>query len=143
MLTVIVLLAILFGEVRFGCLVIDVADPVTMTAAAAAAVVDELDGYLAQHCATGFLVRTVANTIFPQATYGRYGAPEFYDAYMDRVFPRLKRSPKDWGRYFGRWAGEGAFELSGAQPSSTRTRQRTAPAAAGSPRKHLKSSYLN
>jgi thymidylate synthase len=81
--------------------VIDVADPMTITAAATT-VVDELDSYLAQHSATGFLVRTVANTIFPQATYDRYGAPEFYDAYMDRVFPRLKRSPKDWGRYFER-----------------------------------------
>jgi thymidylate synthase len=81
--------------------VIDVADPVTMLAAATA-VVDEVDGYLGRHSATGFLVRTVANTIFPQATYERYGAPEFYDVYMDKIFPRLKRSSKDWGRYFER-----------------------------------------
>ncbi len=81
--------------------VIDIADPVTMSAAATA-VVDEVDGYLGRHSATGFLVRTVANTIFPQATYERYGAPEFYDVYMDRIFPRLKRSSKDWGRYFER-----------------------------------------
>ena len=81
--------------------VIDVADPVTMSAAATA-VVDEVDGYLGRHSAAGFLVRTVANTIFPQATYERYGAPEFYDVYMDRIFPRLKRSSKDWGRYFER-----------------------------------------
>jgi thymidylate synthase len=81
--------------------VIDVADVVTMSAAAIA-VVAELDAYLEEHSANGFLVRTVANTIFPQATYERYGAPEFYDVYMEKVFPRLKRSSKDWGRYFER-----------------------------------------
>jgi len=81
--------------------VIDVADPVAMSPAATA-VVGQVDAYLGQHSASGFLVRTVANTIFPQATYDRHGAPAFYDAYMRQVFPRLKRSSKDWGRYFER-----------------------------------------
>lgn len=81
--------------------VIDVDDPVAMSAAVTA-VVTEVDAYLGRHSANGFLVRTVANTIFPQATYDRHGAPKFYDVYMRQVFPRLKRSPKDWGRYFER-----------------------------------------
>lgn len=81
--------------------VIDVADPVAASPAATA-VVEEVDAFLGEHSANKFLVRTVANTIFPQATYERHGAPEFYDVYMKQVFPRLKRSPKDWGRYFER-----------------------------------------
>jgi thymidylate synthase len=81
--------------------VIDVEDPVTMCAAAQA-VVGEVDKYLVEHSKTGFLVRTVANTIFPQATYEQHGAPDLYGVYIDKIFPRLKRSPKDWGRYFER-----------------------------------------
>lgn len=46
-------------------------------------------------------VSTVANTIFPQALYERYGSPEFYDVYADRVFPKI-RGQADWGRYFER-----------------------------------------
>jgi thymidylate synthase len=49
-----------------------------------------------------FFVRTVANTIFPQATYEAHGSPAFYGVYIEKVFPRLKRSPRDWGRYFER-----------------------------------------
>ena len=81
--------------------VIDVEDPVT-TSVASDAVVCEVDKYLAEHTKTGFLVRTVANTIFPQATYEQHGAPDFYGVYRDKIFPRLKRSPTDWGRYFER-----------------------------------------
>jgi thymidylate synthase len=66
------------------------------------AVITELDAYLVEHRETGFLVRTVANTIFPQATYDAHGAPAFYGVYIEKVFPKLKRSPRDWGRYFER-----------------------------------------
>ncbi|OSI65722.1 hypothetical protein BSZ21_21070 [Bradyrhizobium canariense] len=88
---------------------VDVADPVAASPAATA-VLGEVDAFLGEHSANGFLVRTVANTIFPQATYERHGAPEFYEVYMKQVFPRLKRSSKDWGRYFERmiaFPGEG------------------------------------
>lgn len=44
-------------------------------------------------------VSTVANTIFPQALYGKYGAPRFYEEYL-RVFD--SRSHKRWGQYFER-----------------------------------------
>lgn len=80
---------------------IDVEDPVAETGADRA-VIAELDAHLGEHSETGFLVRTVANTIFPQATYEAHGAPEFYDVYISKVFPKLKRSPRDWGRYFER-----------------------------------------
>jgi hypothetical protein len=67
--------------------VLDVADPI-VESAQARAMTAEVDGYLEAHTATGFPVRTVANTIFPQATYDDYGSPEFYGVYIDRVFPR-------------------------------------------------------
>src|SRR4051812_47771096 len=81
--------------------VIDVEDPVAESAEDRA-VIAAVDAYLKAHTETGFLVRTVANTIFPQATYEDHGAPGFYDVYIKRVFPKLKRSPQDWGRYFER-----------------------------------------
>lgn len=78
-------------------------------------VVAELDAYLAEHSENGFLVRTVANTIFPQATYEDHGTPAFYDVYIEKVFPRLKRSSRDWGRYFERMiaypTGDGPVNL--------------------------------
>ena len=42
----------------------------------------------------------MANTIFPQSTYERHGAPGFYEIYLEKIFPR--RAPGDWGRYFER-----------------------------------------
>lgn len=81
--------------------VIDIEDPVGETDSDRA-VIAEVDAYLGEHSETGFLVRTVANTIFPQSTYEDHGAPDFYDVYIRKVFPKLKRSSRDWGRYFER-----------------------------------------
>ena len=47
-------------------------------------------------------IETVANTIFPQAIFDRHGSPAFYDIYLDKIYPRIKRSQGDWGRYFER-----------------------------------------
>jgi hypothetical protein len=80
---------------------IDVENPTTLSEQDAS-VVNAVDTFLAEHTENGFLVRTVANTIFPQATYEAHGSPDFYDVYIKKVFPRLKRSPRDWGRYFER-----------------------------------------
>jgi len=53
-------------------------------------------------------LRTIANTIFPQGLYQRYGSPEFFDAFHERVLPKVCRS-KNWsGYYFERmtdWPG--------------------------------------
>jgi hypothetical protein len=81
--------------------VIDVDDPIALSEQDAA-VVTAVDAFIAEHSENGFPMRTVANTIFPQATYEGHGSPEFYDVYIKKVFPRLKRSPRDWGRYFER-----------------------------------------
>jgi hypothetical protein len=42
------------------------------------------------------------NTIFPESTLRRYGPVDFYAAYRERVYPRMKRITRDWGRYFDR-----------------------------------------
>ena len=47
-------------------------------------------------------LRSVANTIFPEALYRRHGSPAFFKVYLEQVFPRLRRSSSDWGRYFDR-----------------------------------------
>jgi hypothetical protein len=80
--------------------VIDVNNPVA-SSEQDAALVKAVDAFLAEH-GGNHPVRTVANTIFPQATYEAHGSPSFYDVYIKEVFPRLKRSPRDWGRYFER-----------------------------------------
>jgi hypothetical protein len=81
--------------------VIDVDNP-TAFSERDAAVVQAVDTFLAQHGENEFPVGTVANTIFSQAIYEAHGSPAFYDVYIKQVFPRLKRSPRDWGRYFER-----------------------------------------
>jgi len=82
-------------------IVIDVEDPVSEVADDRK-VIATVDAYLKEYTETGFPVRTVANTIFPQSIYEDYGAPDFYDVYIKKVFPKLKRSSQDWGRYFER-----------------------------------------
>lgn len=81
--------------------VIDVEDP-TALSTQDESVIQAVDAFLAMYTVNGFLVRTVANTIFPQATYEAHGSPAFYDVYINKIFPRLKRSSRDWGRYFER-----------------------------------------
>jgi len=80
--------------------VIDVDNPAAYSKQDAG-VVNAVDAFLAEH-GENDPVRTVANTIFPQATYEAHGSPDFYGVYIRKIFPRLKRSPRDWGRYFER-----------------------------------------
>lgn len=80
---------------------IDVEDPLAETDADREAI-ELVDEFLTENTETGYPVRTVANTIFPLSLYEDHGAPAFYDVYLKKVFPRLKRNPQDWGRYFER-----------------------------------------
>ncbi len=65
-----------------------------------AAIVAEADRFLRS---IGKLpVNTIANAIFPQATFDRHGTPAFYRVYLEKVLPRMERSRADWGRYFQR-----------------------------------------
>lgn len=53
-------------------------------------------------------VRTISNTIFPEALYRRYGAPEFFQRFEENVLPSVRRSDKWSGYYFERmtnWPG--------------------------------------
>lgn len=68
--------------------VIDVDDPVAMSNADSA-VLAKLDDYMRTYMERGFVVQTVANTILPQALLEDHGVPEFYDVYLNDVFPRL------------------------------------------------------
>jgi thymidylate synthase len=79
--------------------IVDIADP-TAESTVDDKIVFEVDTFLRTH--EHWPVRTVANTIFPQAIYELHGAPAFYDVYLTKVFPRIKRSRGDWGRYFER-----------------------------------------
>jgi hypothetical protein len=79
--------------------VIDIENPLAEDIADTA-IIQAVDQYLRDHDA--YSISTVANTIFPEATLRRYGPVAFYDAYHERVFPRMKRMTRDWGRYFDR-----------------------------------------
>ncbi len=62
------------------------------------AVITLVDRFLKTHDESP--VVTVANTIFPQSLYVKYGAPDFFVVYL-RDFDRLTET-KRWGRYFER-----------------------------------------
>lgn len=53
-------------------------------------------------------LRTISNTIFPQGLYRRHGAPEFFDAFHERVLPTVRKNQRWSGYYFERmshWPG--------------------------------------
>jgi hypothetical protein len=75
--------------------VIDVADP-TLGATLAHPVVACVDAFLS---ARDKSVETIANTIFPQALYERYGHPAFIERFHTRVLPKV-RSNKRWSGYY-------------------------------------------
>ena len=79
--------------------IIDIADAVVEDVTDTA-IIQEVDRYLRTHYT--YSVITVANTIFPESTLRRYGPVDFYAAYRERVFRRMKRMTRDWGRYFDR-----------------------------------------
>jgi hypothetical protein len=62
--------------------------------------VAEVDAFLIGHDKKA--VETVANTIFPAALYQRYGAPEFFKVFNERVLPKVRRSERWSGYYFER-----------------------------------------
>jgi hypothetical protein len=75
--------------------VIDVADP-TAGATLAHPVVACVDEFLS---ARDKSVETIANTIFPQTLYERYGYPGFIERFHTRVLPKV-RSNKRWSGYY-------------------------------------------
>ncbi|WP_082631150.1 thymidylate synthase family protein [Roseovarius atlanticus] len=64
-----------------------------------------VDQFLRRHDKS---VRTISNTIFPQALYNRHGAPEFFEAFHERVLPTVRKKERWSGYYFERmshWPG--------------------------------------
>jgi hypothetical protein len=78
--------------------VIDIADPVA-GAALAHPIVSRVEAFLQKR---GKSVSCIANTIFPQALYQRYGMPDFIEAFHNRVLPKVRTNKRWSGYYFER-----------------------------------------
>jgi len=76
--------------------VVDIDDPIRHTPRDKSVIMG-LDGFLRERRANP--IATIANTIFPQDLYRRYGAKNFRAEYL-RGYDSLKN--KGWGRYFER-----------------------------------------
>ncbi len=78
--------------------IIDISDP-TINATLQDPRVAVVDGFL-----NGFdkSVETVANTIFPAGLYYRYGAPDFFDVFHNKVLAKVRRNERWSGYYFER-----------------------------------------
>lgn len=78
--------------------IIGVKDPVVRTSRADP-VVNKIDHFLSANDTSVF---QLANTIFPQDIYNRWGAPEFFDVFHEKLLPKLRKSQKWSGYYFER-----------------------------------------
>jgi hypothetical protein len=78
--------------------IVDVADP-TANATRQDPRIAVVDDFLSRREKS---VETVANTIFPAGLYYRYGAPEFFDAFLDKVLKKVCRNKRWSGYYFER-----------------------------------------
>jgi hypothetical protein len=58
-------------------------------------------------------VQSVANTIFPDALYRRFGAPTFMDHFHEKLLPKIRRNDRWSGYYFERMT---AYPTSGGKP---------------------------
>jgi len=85
------------GHVAYN-VIIDVEDP-TSNATPADPRVATVNEFL-KRCDKS--VETVANTIFPAGLYHRYGAPEFFDIFLERVLKKVQRNERWSGYYFER-----------------------------------------
>lgn len=78
--------------------IIHIADP-TARATIADPIVAHVNDFL---MARNKSVETVANTIFPEALYRKYGAPKFMDVFENRILPKVKKTCNWSGYYFER-----------------------------------------
>lgn len=64
-------------------------------------VLGAVDHFLRQH--GKHPLKTVANTVFPEALYRQYGAAGVFQIYPDRIFPKIKKDKGNrWGTYVHR-----------------------------------------
>lgn len=78
--------------------IIDVADPIA-NATLQDTRIAVVDKFLS---ACDKSVETVANTIFPAGLYHRYGAPAFFEVFLDKVLKKVRRAERWSGYYFER-----------------------------------------
>src|SRR4051812_32208031 len=78
--------------------VIDIADPV-IGADRQNPKIAVVEGFLSKSEKS---VETIANTIFPQSLYFRYGAPAFFDVFKEKVLAKVRRNDRWSGYYFER-----------------------------------------
>lgn len=76
---------------------IDIADPLAR-GTVSDPVVAEIDTFLRSRDVKP--IETVANTIFPQSLYQRYGAPTFFDRFTNNVLPKARRPGDRWSGYY-------------------------------------------
>jgi thymidylate synthase len=79
--------------------IIDISDPLSQTT---------VDKQIISLC-DDFLIsqrvlplQSVANTIFPEALYCRYGAPDFIKIFQEKLLPKVRKSDRWTGYYFER-----------------------------------------
>ena len=79
--------------------IMDIAEPLIETTIDRK-IMDLVDSLLINH--GEIPLQSVANTIFPQALYRRYGAPQFIELFNDKLLPKLRRNDRWTGYYFER-----------------------------------------
>lgn len=77
--------------------IIDIDNP-TLETADDGKIIQLVDDFLVSHDAQP--LQAVSNTIFPYSTYKRHGSPQFYEVYLEKIYPKVKKN--EWGRYFER-----------------------------------------
>jgi hypothetical protein len=75
-------------------MVLEIEDPVHLTPSDKSAL-EHVDGALRTH--SDLSINTVAATIFPQAMYARYGRPDFYSEFQNRM--KRAQAKGTWGTY--------------------------------------------
>lgn len=85
------------GDTAFN-VVLDIASPLAIDESERA-VLAKVDRFLAGHGKNR--LQTVANTIFPESLYRRYGAKGVFQIYPAKVYPVLKKDNR-WGTYVHR-----------------------------------------
>lgn len=90
--------------------IIDIAEPLTVSAADAR-VIALADSFLREH--EKLPVQAVANTIFPEALYTKFGAPAFIEKFHANILPKIRRTNRWSGYYFERMT---AYPTQGGEP---------------------------
>lgn len=78
--------------------IIDVADP-TANALPSLPIISKVNLFLEEREKS---IEAIANTIFPQALYQKYGMPAFIDVFRERVLPKVRSKARWSGYYFER-----------------------------------------